>query len=237
MLTNKLKEKEQIDSTGKLVYLIDDTGFWNGFGNFTGYGAPNPARSDVALFPYGLSVSSGGSEKPLTFSPSNPITASEWIAHVPQDAWLKFMLLQVPAVNIPLITDYEENQLVYSKSENALFVVFDTVTTTNIGNIFVRIDPKDLVSKYPSYLIKSAPYNMLFLANSSLTQINLNKRITELYISSESLSNVREIKRLTEEYNKTRAIIQASLYQFVIDNKYTATRFLEFLNTNNYVVE
>lgn len=234
MLQLKIKEKNTIDSTGKLVYITDDTGTVTV--DNTQYGGLNPNRNTLALYLIGNIIGSDGSKSLLTVKPYNPATVTNWSVEVPKDGYLQFVLYAFPSASSIDPQALTAGTIIYNTTVGQLYRVIE-LPVVGSGNITPMNDiEKVLVAD----VLNSSSYNSFafdefFIANSSLNKIDLNKRISDLYLNNENQSTSRDIKYLQEEYNKVRSILEAALYQFCIGNKYQAAKFVEFLQTNNYI--
>lgn len=216
MLNPKITLTTDIDSTGTKIYLDDATV----------YGGSELLRNQVAIYLIANLVDSNGKNTPLTLEPYNPLTVSKFTVLIPKDGIVSFQLVIIPTVQTPDITDYDDGDFVYSLDDSKVY------KASLINNDLVFVIPT--LSDYVTASIISGVSFELFLANSTLVLIQLMKQLTEKYIDSENLSNVKSIKLLIEQMNKVRTIMQAAIYQFTIDNYFSAQRYLEFLTTNNY---
>ena len=225
MLQLKLLQTNEVDATGKLVYLSDATGVYS-LDNLGGYGVPNSLRSAVALIPVGYVINSVGLKTPLVFVANNPLIATSWTAIIPHDGWLQFNLLAFNAVVAPDATTTAIGEVLFSITDFKLYQVVKGITVPE----FKEIKAEDT----QSYLFISKSFDQFFIANSVLVKNQLNKRFTESLMKSENLSQTVVTKRIKEQYDTIRGILQSALYQFCIGNKYQAAKFIEFLITNNY---
>jgi hypothetical protein len=222
MLELKLLEKNEIDPTGTKVYLTDATGLYAEETNEGGYGDVNFERNTVVVFPLGYYMDSKGGREKIDFETNDPLTSKEWVAKVRKDSWLQFSLVYALTAEDPLSEDYSQGDVVFSMVDYALL--------QKEGEGWKTITPYDLESSE----LESKKFEQFHIANLSITKINLNRKITELYMSSINQSNSKQLRYLQEEYDRLRTIIQAAVYQFCIGNKYQAQEHLEFLLTHNY---
>lgn len=222
MIQPKLLEKNEIDSTGKKVYLTDNTGLYSDT-NLGGFGGLNLSREQVVLIPIGVLIDSKGKELPIKFQLYSEIVDKEWVALIPKDGWLQFSLVWAPLVANPQVENYEDGDVVFDTTEYNLKKKRDSVLWEVVQPIQLRN------TEYEGKRLEQ-----LHVANTSMVKNHLNKLKTDLQIDSESLSNKKKIQILQEKYDLVRGILTSAEYQFCIGNKFVAAKELEFLQTNNY---
>lgn len=232
MLKLKVKQKNMIDPTGHLVYLSDDTGVYLS-DNTTGYGTPNLDRNDIVVIPIGYQHNSDGTINALVVNPFDPINDVEWQMKVDKDGWLSFSLGYALLVGPkPIDPDpINGNRVVFSEDNHKYYYL---TTDINGDDVWAETSGSQLNDLLILFGQISDSIDQFHIAYSTLVKIQINKEISDLYISSENLSNVKLIGILYEQYNRLRAILESSVYQFQIGNKFIATKQIEFLQTNNY---
>lgn len=239
----KLTNTNTVNAEGTRVYLKDDTGVYS-LTNLGGYGAPNVARNTLALL---LLATSKGSKGDVLVStePYNPLTTGIFNVIVAKDGWYVFQLVSLPLYDVSLLPTYTNGDILYdpiSGNINKIVQVTTVVTAapatppvapvTLIANTAVIITTKDLVGS--AYI--QATTDTLFIANNSKTKLRINTVISNLISNKADFTDKRLIRQ-KDNYNAVRSILQGAIYEFCRGNKYVAQIDVEFLNSNNYVLD
>ena len=116
--------KGALDSTAGTLIISDSTGDYDASSNTTGFGSPNPARADVALFlraynnRYEGASDITGTLMTVTADDSDPAALTKWTATLIKDGWIKATVYGVLIYDTA--TSFELNEIVWNDSLNKL---------------------------------------------------------------------------------------------------------------------
>ena len=217
----KLKNTNNINEEGNRVYLEDSTGTYS-LTNLGGYGLPNITRESIALFVLSIYKSSKG-DVIGSLEPYNPATATKFNVITPKDGWYVFQLISVEYYNSTSLQIVGEVRYDYDLNKLVVYTLEGTIKEVELSTL------KD--SKYVGVTTDT-----LFIANSSKTKLKVNAQISDALFNGADF-NDKKLIRYKDNYNAVRSILQGAIYEFCRGNKYVAQKNIEFLNSNNYVLD
>jgi hypothetical protein len=225
MLEIKLSNIKKINEEGTHIILTDATGNYGEYTyvksttvdeqydmitNSTGYGEPNLARTDLAIYPVGLYNGSKGDTE-VEFEPYSLFSATEYHGKAPVDGVYTFYLIFVGLAVDETAPYYQAGKLL-----------------RKINGTIVEIQPKDLINT--EWCTPSI--RQLFVANNSKRKIELNIEKNLLVKSNVAGRNDKEIRRVQKLYNELRGILSGAIYEYCRGNVTNAQVDIEFLNIN-----
>lgn len=229
----KISSGNTIDIDAKVVYVTDLTGnigdtthkenpddpdTYTAIVNTTGYGAPNPLRSDLALFLVAYIKKTTGNVF-LSVKANNPTTVDKFEVSTTEDGWYNFDLISVPAVLTPVFEDYVVGKLIYDKS---------------IGKLVERTEeafvPVADLTKYIDGVYSVTSSDKLVVSNHSRIKQQTNLKKADLYLLGGA--DTRGIRNYQELYDQLHGLIEAAIYNYCRGDKMVAQAIVEFMNKN-----
>lgn len=124
--------KGSLSSDGTTLTITDDTGSYDASENPGGYGSPNEARADLALFLKAYNKRYDGEDEiqdtELSISTYDPEDVSEWTLTMNEDGWIQATVYGLKLYDIA--TSFQISELTYDAATNQIRKIS---TKTGVG--------------------------------------------------------------------------------------------------------
>lgn len=209
-------QKTAVTSSGDVMTVSDTTGDYDAVTNPTGYGSPNQARNNMALFLTSFNKRTDGNVK-LSVDTYDPEVVSEWSVSLNLDGWDETTVHGVLALETT--NDLAVGELTYDFSSDELKVIDTKNGSGPWTYTTLPATEDDLLND--SYTVAYRTVEDLY----DLTNLNqCNNKANKKYYDTKELSD-------RDKYMEVRSSLTATEYQFALSNPSKAQEMVESLES------
>ena len=215
--------KSSISEDGTTMYLSDNTGAYEPSDNPTGYGPPNPARADLAVFILATNKRIDEGDVDLEVADYNPASATSWSVTLHKDGWQQVNSYGLRRYDVN--TSFSVTELTYDVASEEIRKIATKSGTGPYTYTYTVVTEAALVDEANIILYEST-------LNTLVTEVSLNQCH---YKANKKFFNEVDVDNSTivfddvnfNRYMKLDAYLKAITYDFANGNYTNAEAMVE----------